>query len=311
MYGSVHPLPRLVLCVAIAACGGERKDPTPKAQPPAVASVAQKPSAPPPDLEIGDGYEMRHPIHDGRLTLIPIIQTVERPATAYVTLHDAMARHEVTVRELRDWQVDKVRIKNKSDQPLFVMTGELIVDALQDRVLAEDKVILPHSSQTVSVRCVEQNRERGGHEFHPGNALAELDLRELVAHSGQTQVWAQVDAINQRLGLTPPSKTYRLAAQAQPAARRDALIAQLAQTQDRQLMVGLAVAVDGKLVAFDRFASPALYGELERELVGSYVASDGGPPHEGHSLIPSDVRAFASLPAAVSTDASFVVLQPL
>lgn len=308
MYRSVQPLPCLVLCVAVAACGGDRGEPRPHTAPPA-PQAAPKPAAPPVDLSLGAGYEMRHPVHDGRLTLIPIVASAPPAAPQYLTLEDGMARHLVRVKELADWQVDKVRIKNKSDQPLFAMTGELIVDALQDRVLAEDIVIPPHTSRRVSVRCVEQNRERGGDVFHAGNALAELDLRELVAHQSQTQVWAQVDTINARLGLAPPTKTYRLAAQAQPAARRDALAAQLAQVPDRERMVGLAVAIDGKLVAFERFASPALYQQLERELVGAYVASDSGPPHEGRALLPEDVRRFA-LATATTTDASTIILQP-
>ncbi len=286
----------------------------PHTAPPAAAQAAPKPkpAAPPVDLSLGNGYEMRHPVHDGRLTVIPIVAPAPSSAPpAYITLHDGMMQHLVSVKELAHWEVDKVRIKNKSDQPLFAMSGQLIVDALQDRVLAEDVVIPPHTTLQVSVRCVEQNRERGGSVFHSVNVLAELDLRELVVHSGQTQVWAQVDAINARLGLSPPTKTYRLAAELQPASRRDGLLQALQQMPDHDRVVGLAVAIDGKLVAFERFASPALYQQLERELLGSYVASDSGPPHEGRALLPADVRAVATLKRGfVTTDASAVFLLP-
>lgn len=255
---------------------------------------------------------MRHPIHDGRLTLIPIVAVANRATPDYLTLHDGLTRHLVTVRELGDFRVDTVRLKNKSAQPLFVMAGELIVDGHQDRVMAEDRVIPPHTSLEVNVRCVEQNREGGGSAFHAGNALAELDLLDKVLHDTQTHVWTQVEAINARLGLTPPTKTYRLAAQAQPAARRSALASQLAQVADRQRMVGLAVAIDGKLVAFERFASPALYQQLEQEMLGAYVASDSGPPHEGRALLPADVRAFVTKPdGVVTTEASTIALQAM
>ncbi len=127
----------------------------------------------------------------------------------------------------------------------------------------------------------------------------------------QAQVWAQVEVINKRLGLAPPTKTYRLAAQAQPADRAASLVQQLTALPERDRIVGLAVAIDGHMVAIDRFASPELYQALEGELVGSYVASDGGPPHEGHTLVPDDLRTLASSPTLVTqTEASFIALQP-
>jgi hypothetical protein len=309
MYRSVH----LLLFVTLVACRGES---TPTPPPPSTPAPPVAKLLPPPapiDLHLGDGYQMLHPLHDGRLTVIPIVaNTVPASPTKYITLEAGMARHLVGVRELGEWQVDTVRIKNKSREPVLAMSGELIVDALQDRVIARDTIIPPHSSANVNVRCVEQNRERGERTFHPGNALAELDLRQVVVQQSQPQVWAQVDQINARLGLSPPTKTYRQAAQAQPADRASSLVQQLAALPERDRMVGLAVAIDGQIMAIDRFASPELYQQLEGELLGSYVASDGGPPHEGkHTLAPADVRSLLQSPNATTTDASFVVLAPI
>src|SRR5438309_1883741 len=116
MYGSVHSLPRFVLCVALFACGEERATPPP----PSVAIAPEPPQAQPPpksvDLHLDGGYEMLRPLHDGRLTVIPIVQ--KTPAAVapakYLTLEAGMTRHLVTVKELGDWQVDTVRIRNKS-----------------------------------------------------------------------------------------------------------------------------------------------------------------------------------------------------
>jgi hypothetical protein len=315
MLRSVRSLSRFVLCVALAACGDPHAAPPPPAvavaPPPPQANPAPKPAV---DLHLDGGYEMLHPLHDGRLTVIPIVQKTP-PAVVpvkYLALEAAMTRHLVTVRELGEWQVDTVRIKNKSNQPIFAMSGELVIDALQDRVIARDTIIPPHASVQVAVRCVEQNREKGGRTFHAGNALAELDLRQSIVHQQQTQVWQMVDAINQRLGLTPPTKTYRLAAQAQPADRAGQLAQQLNALPEHAQIVGLAVAIDGQVQSIDRFVSPDLYEQLEGELVGSYVASDGGPPHEGKTLVPDDIRALSTNPSAVTTtEASLVALQPL
>ena len=90
------------------------------------------------------------------------------------------------------------------------MRGEMIVDALQDRVIAEDRVIPAGRTVRVSVRCVEQGRE-GTLAFHTNHLMAEYALREAIARM-QEQIWAMVPEINQRLGLVAPTKTYRAAA---------------------------------------------------------------------------------------------------
>ena len=73
-------------------------------------------------------------------------------------------------------------------------------------------------------------------------------------------------------------------------------------------MVGLAQVLDGQVVAIDRFATPELFASLEHELLGSYIASEHSPPHEGRTLLPDDVSTLAKDAHGVTTAASFVAL---
>jgi hypothetical protein len=302
---------RLALCaIAFAACNNSVEN-TP-APPPAPVAAAPAPSKPPPDLSFGNGLAMRRPVRDGRLSLIPIVASGQPSAPDYVTLDEGMRRGTVSVRELPSWDVGRVQIHNNNNQPLFVMSGELIFDGLQDRSLAETRVIAPHDTQVVSVNCVEQGREQGSHRFNASHLLAELEIRKALRFQTQQDVWNAVARINQRLHLAPPTGTYRQAALLQTtgdaASRRDRMTHQLDAMPDHDRMVGLALAVDGNIVAIDQFASPALFAKLETELVGSYVASDDGVPHEGHSIVPADLRKFAERNLATTTDASTEIL---
>jgi len=261
-------------------------------------SPAPKPKPKPIDLSLGAGFEMRHPIREGSFMIIPIVATAPPPDLHFVTLADGIAGHEVTVREIargENFEVDHVRVHNKGAVPLFVMTGELIYDGLQDRAIAEDRLIPPGATVKVEVRCVERGREKGHMAFRADGVLAELALRQQIVFATQQDVWTKVDEINIAHHLTPPTKTYRNAADLQredAMTKREGLARQLSALPDRNRLVGLALVVNNAVVEVDRFATPELYGALESELLGSYIASDGLPPHEGKTLVPDDVRAF-------------------
>ena len=314
-----------VLSMATGACGDDGATPTSRVTDDRVAAATPAPKPKPKiDLSLGAGYEMRHPIREANLMIIPIVMT-SVPDVHYVTLADGIAAHTVTVREVArgsNFEVDHVRVKNKGAVPLFVMTGELIYDGLQDRAIAEDRLIQPGQSVKLEVRCVEQGREAGHLAFRADGVLAELGLRQQIVFATQQDVWTKVEQINTAHHLTPPTRTYRNAADLQHAtdalAKRGELARQLAALPDRNKLVGLALVVNNAVVELDRFATPELYGALENELLGSYIASDGLPPHEGKTLVPDDVRAFMDPQRTVDTwsgkasrrvtDASLVVM---
>ncbi len=305
--------------------GGEK--PAPKPEPTAKAKelpsrrVEPKPITPEVakvDLSLGQGFEMRRPITDGRVTLIPIIATQKMTTEKFVTLHDGMARGVVSVREVGgsdNWEVDTVRVTNRSRETLVVLEGELIEDAMQDRVTAEAVTITAGNTQTIQVRCVEEDRDHGGTKFNPGYAIAEVGLRRTVVHSSQDQVWSKVKQINARDKIRTGTNTYRVAAHAQTkgegAERRDRLVKQLELFEERPNIVGLAVAIDGQVVAIDRLATPELYRQLEGKLIASYLPATSGPPAEGKRIAPDEVRKLAAATPGHATTASLSIMRPL
>ena len=301
--------------------GGDKA--APKPQPEVARAVIKRapeqrtPEVATVDLSLAQGLELRRPIVDGRLTLIPIIATQPTPSTKFVTLHDGMVRGVISVREVGNsdnWEVDTVRVTNRSRETLVIMEGELIEDAMQDRVTAEAVTVLAGKTQNIQVRCVEEDRDHGGTKFNPGNAIAEVGLRRTVVHATQNDVWTKVKQINARDKIRTNTNTYRLAAHAQAkdgAERRDRLVKQLELLEERPNIVGLAVAIDGQVVAIDRLATPDLYRQLEGKLIASYLPATSGPPAEGKRVAPDEVRKLAAATPGSTTTASLSIMRPL
>ena len=300
----------IVCAVVLAGCGSESEKPEPKPVPkPPVVEVPP----PPVDRSLGAGYEMSGLVKDGRITLVPIIATADASAGSYVPLQVAMARGKASVREMPGMIVDTLRVHNREAQPLFIVSGELVIEGMQDRVFLESTVLAPGEKAEVKVRCVERDRQDGDASFVHAGAIADLSIRRVIAD--QNQVWTAVDAINARARVEASTDTYRHAAalhrKAPITTRRDRLQGELAKHPDRQRMVGIAIALDGKVIAIDRFASPALYQALEAQLLASYVASDfETPAPEGARLTPEAVRALAAL-APQTSSASFTAVRPI
>jgi hypothetical protein len=297
----------------VAGCGSEpTPTPAPAPMPTPVASAPPPVAAPAPDLTLGEGFEMRGVIRDGRLAIVPIVATGETSAPAMLMLDAGMTSGKVLVREVAgEWEVDTVRVTNHARLPLLVLRGEIITGAMQDRAFAETKVIMAGTTEAVEVRCVEEDRDYGTKHFTTGRAMAELALRRTIAHADQTQVWRVVQAINERLEISEMTRSYRHAAarQVTTTERRDRIVAQLAAHPDAARIVGVAVALDGAVLAIDRFAAPAIFQAARTKLLDSYVASDHGVPEEGRRLTPEAVRMLAALDGA-STDVTFEALQP-
>ncbi|MEO8705586.1 MAG: DUF6569 family protein [Kofleriaceae bacterium] len=260
-----------------------------------------------PDLAFGVGFELRRPIHDGRLTLVPIVTTSTRPERTFITLHQGMAQGLVGVRE--GGATEAVTVSNRSDQTLVILGGEIIIEGHQDRVIARKAVIPPNTSQSIAVWCAELGRASGPESFRHSGAIAELSLRRAL-RGDQFVVWSLIDVINAREGLHPDTGTYRHAAakhtNAANLARRDRITAQLEALEERDRIVGVAVAVDGRVVAIDRFATAALYRELEPLLLASYLPTTTGTAKPTPRIGPADVRAFSGSAPAVNDAASIL-----
>ncbi len=272
-------------------------------------------------------YKVLAPISQGRLTVFPVVAASARDASWFLTLDEGVRSGEVVVTEagqlpmmirrpqmrppVRGPQVNNLVLLNNSDRPLLLLAGEIVTGGKQDRVIAKDRIVMPHSDPIdLNVFCVEPGRWTGAsNEFvSMGAQMAQPKVRkEAMADKDQQKVWESVRSSNAEtvevvaaapaINTSSSSVSATVAPSGLPAALGGTTsyakvmsnksvqhevdkIAEPITREYKSLMaelraknaVGVVAAVNGQIVWADIFASPQLLERYWPKLVRSYAA---------------------------------------
>jgi hypothetical protein len=207
--------------------------------------------------------------------------------------------------------VNRLVLVNNSKRPLLLLAGEIVTGGKQDRVIGKDRIVPAESDPVdLSVFCVEPGRwvaaseHFGASEAMYGSAatgsksnasppmamMAQPSVRaKAMADKNQGEVWAEVRkqqtlVANGAIGGVPASASQtssyaRLMENAEVKQQVDAVarpIEQNYQSLIRQLRdrnaAGVVVAVNGRIIWADVFASTGLLEKYWPKLVRSYAS---------------------------------------
>jgi len=150
-------------------------------------------------------YTLSGPYSHANLTIFLIHGRNQASGKPLLTLQEAMERKNVVVHETSD--VNELAIENKSDEEIYVQSGDIVKGGKQDRVLAVDLIVPPRSGKIpISAFCVEQGRWNGrGNEAvlafdSSQHAVSAKDLK-IAAKSNrdQSEVWSNVSKTQEKL----------------------------------------------------------------------------------------------------------------
>jgi len=161
---------------------------------------------------LSPGQKMLAPITFRQLAIFPVIQTaVGVDKTQYMTLSEGLSHKLVAVSEVGGGgSVNTLLVTNKSERPLLILGGEVVLGGQQDRILGQDTIIPAHEEMRVQVFCVEHGRWSGGRQFSAAQGMADTKIRVRAKYrADQSQVWAEVAKKNAAHGVAPSTGTYR------------------------------------------------------------------------------------------------------
>jgi hypothetical protein len=305
-------------------------------------------------------YRVLDPIESGSVTLYPIVLAHAEEKAAhwrYLTLDQGLKSGEVVITEAGKArglvrsrngghgdateslvnsgdEVNTLVLVNRSSRPLVLLAGEIVTGGKQDRVIAKDRIVPPHSQPLdLGVFCIEPERwvERSpkfdvaGKGAHSSFMVEPSVRRKAMAAQNQREVW---DAVGSSIGRgasassastheesiyhgavpdaydSPAATSSYAQAMSAPKAQAevDAVAAPVLGENNEVLeklrheqVIGVVAAINGHIVWADLFASPDLLADYWTKLVRSYAAEAiHRDTHDGPTASKEDALQFLS-----------------
>jgi hypothetical protein len=232
---------------------------------------------PPPALARAlDELRVGEPQRMGSLTVLPLLGGGWLEELGYATLEQALARGWLEITEKDGGSVPEVLMTNRSNRVIFILGGEILSGARQDRIVRDDLLLSPGRKRLpVPVYCVEEGRwHPKGQSFGSEQNFGTYRLRAKAQAGGpeaQSEVWAEVALAGHRAGVASPTGAYQDTYRDPKVARRLEELERVLSDLPRRYpdAAGVIVAAGGQVLSVDLFGSASLFRELWPKILKS------------------------------------------
>jgi hypothetical protein len=231
--------------------------------------------------EILQTVEVTEAVQAGPLQVFGLRWRTGRPLT-YTTLDEALAAETLDVTEVNEGgSVPTLKVVNKADPCVFLMAGEQLIGAKQNRILNASILVPGRSELPIPVSCVEAGRWRyHSPKFSSSGTSSHSYLRVKVskhAHasyrlggtptSDQGAVWDEVSRKLTSMGSSSPSRALHQAYEDY----EERLTNLLGQLRIPEGSCGAAFAFGGRIAGVDLFDQATTLVKLWPKLVRAYA----------------------------------------
>jgi hypothetical protein len=210
--------------------------------------------------------------------------------------------------ELDEAEVNRLFVENISSDTIIILGGEVVRGGKQDRMIAQDFMVLPHSGKVdIAVYCVEHGRwmmSEASADFKIVMDVAPNKVRKAAkATAAQEKVWEEVANLNADLEISAPTESLA-------AAVDDTKMDELLQPYKKHLnsvawpesVVGVMAVMGKKVVGLDVFGQHQLFMKYYPSLLSSYC-SDAYAVRDTTMMSYAEVQPF--LKTLISNETTF------
>ena len=221
------------------------------------------------------------PVTMGALTMTPLLNPAARGAP-YLTLEEAMAKGSLSVQEVSEGgRVPELLVTNSASRPVFILDGEHLLGAKQNRVVNLSIMVPPDSKMVIPVTCVEEGRwaRRTEHFdssadmlFSSGRAFKMAQVsssmkRGQAPRADQGEVWQAVDNLARRRQVSSPTGSMKDVFEAHRASA-DQFVERFSPVPHQ---VGALLMAQGRLCGIELFDAPSTWTKLMPRVVRSWA----------------------------------------
>ena len=221
--------------------------------------------------------EVRQPRAYKGMKVFPLTSRADFKLGDVMTLDEALKAKTLVITELEGGaRVNELKLENVGGRPVFIMGGEIMRGAKQDRTLQGDLLVPPKSGpMTVRAFCTEQGRwNQQTTSFQAADAAVPNSVRGAVkGEKRQGAVWDSIAENQSKLKVSAPTAAAREVyqdkkVQADTRPYVDAFADLPARQRD---LVGVVVTYGDRLIAVDLFGDDTLAAKIYPKLLRAYV----------------------------------------
>ncbi len=224
--------------------------------------------------------------------------------------HTAPSATQEQDRVLDEAEVNRLFVENISSDTIIILGGEVVRGGKQDRMIAQDFIVLPHSGKLdIAVYCVEHGRWTGSEALADANFEIAMDVapnkvrKAAKAAAPQEKVWEEVADLNKGLDVSAPTEALAFGV-------ADSKMVESIQPYKKQLekidwpegVVGVIAVMGNEIVGLDIFAQHQLFIKYYPSLLSSYC-SDAYAIRNSAMMPYAEVQSF--LNTLINTEAAF------
>ena len=196
-----------------------------------------------------------------------------------ISLHEAFKKKLIVVKELEGTeQVNTIFLENLSDSYIFILDGDILKGAKQNRVVNTSVLVAPKAKILLPVSCVEEGRwDSRSSRFRPSDEVAHRSIRYEKANfiseskkmnradfaADQSSVWNEVENVSCSIEYFSPTKSHSDLFENFTNEFEDIIKSFILNPQAN----GLVIFVGDQMVACDIFNNNKLYSDYFKKII--------------------------------------------
>ncbi|MFQ5412128.1 MAG: ARPP-1 family domain-containing protein [Phycisphaerae bacterium] len=262
------------------------------------------------------GVEVAEPVSADRMQVFGLRWNLPGEMT-YLTLDEALEAKMLEVTEVNEGgSVPEINLSNKGDMMVFLMAGEQLIGAKQNRVVNASMMVPGRSKRPIPVSCVERGRwGYRSRQFRSGGSSSHAKLRHMMMRkategyrrerrpsSNQMEVWGEVDRKMMAMRSHSPSDELQQVYED----HREPLEKVARDISAPEGCSGAVFAIGDRIAGVELFDQPETLAKLWPKLVKSYAIDAreeafiedlrrrGGEPQPDKETLPIDREAVSA-----------------